>query len=379
MLPSGNGPKPGSQRIRGLSFKQEYSSHGQQTSIFARMKARVNGQQRGRAPSMIQDIGKELVPPKDPMYRDRITIVMDLDETLIYAREGPLYARPGLDELLRYLKDNCEALVWTAGVKAYAQAVVRNIDKNEAIQHTVYRHRKWFTGQAGYNKDLTLLGRSLDTTLIIENTPDCVRGNELNGILVADYEGGELTDNTLPAILALITDLVERHKKEGITVPQYVQTSPFLSKQRIPTDIGDTMFCYCLDVNDNELFRLQKEQRQNKDLAQNQQRVVSQPPAPANATQYSGQNSRLATPQGGRMGGGVGSSYGSYSPPAPTSAYQQSSYLSYGQYSQPQYSYQYGSGPGTPTAGGAGMLPRINGAGPPPTHNVASLLGARRR
>lgn len=256
------------QRIRGLSFKQEYSSQGQ-NSLFQRMKARVAVAPvtRGRAPSMIQDLEKDLVPPKDPSLGDKITVVLDLDETLVYAREGPLYARPGLEELLIFLKENCEAIVWTAGVKAYAQAVVRNVDHIEAIRHTVYRHKKWFTGCAGYNKDLSLLGRDLASTLIIENTPDCVRGNEQNGILVADYEGGELEDNTLPGILLLLKDIIERRKKENITVPEYISTSKILTKQKIPTDIGDTMHCFCLDINNPELFKLQKEMRTNKDLA----------------------------------------------------------------------------------------------------------------
>lgn len=260
--------RPTKQRIRGLSFKQEYST-STQPSLFQRMKARVSGNTgptRQRTPSMIQEAGRDLVPPKDPSVADRITVVLDLDETLIYAREGPLYARPGLDELLKFLKDNCEGIVWTAGVKAYAQAVVRNIDKHDAVRHTVYRHKKWFTGCAGYNKDLTLLGRDMSTTLIIENTPDCVRGNESNGILVADYEGGELADNTLPCITLLLQDLIERRKTENISVPQYITASKFLSKQRIPTDVGDVLTCYCMDINDPELFKQTKDSRVNKDL-----------------------------------------------------------------------------------------------------------------
>lgn len=263
---------PRAQRIRGLSFKQEYSSREPQnsSSLFQRMKARVTGQGptagRNRAPSMVQELGKELVPPKEDALKDRITVVLDLDETLIYAREGPLYARPGLEELMIFLKDNCEAIVWTAGVKAYAQAVVRNIDKHDAIRHTVYRHKKWFTGCAGYNKDLTLLGRNLDTTIIVENTPDCLRGNEGHGILVSDYEGGELEDNTLVAILLLLKDLVHRRSVEGLTVPQYIERSNFLAKQKIPTDMGNLMDCYCLDIANSSLFQRQKETRVNKDL-----------------------------------------------------------------------------------------------------------------
>lgn len=251
-----------------MSFKQEYAAAGQQ-SLFQRMKARVTDKpvpQRARQPSMVHDLGKMLVPKKEPEMEGRLTVVLDLDETLIYAREGPLYARPGLDDLMKLIKDEFEGIVWTAGVKAYAQAVVRNIDKYDAIKHCVYRHKKWFSGVAGYNKDLTLLGRDLNTTLILENTPDCLRGNEENGILVADYEGGEYADNTLPAIALLFQDLKRCVNEKGLTVPEYIRQSKFLTKQRIPTDVGNMMTCYCLDVNDAELFRAQKELRVNKDI-----------------------------------------------------------------------------------------------------------------
>lgn len=252
------------QRRRGQSFKQDYSS-GAQPSLFEKMKARVTGQ-RLRQPSMIHEIGRDLIPPRDPALDGRVTVVLDLDETLIYAREGPLYARPGIDELLQFLKDNFEAVVWTAGVKPYAQAVVKNIDKINSIQHCVYRHKKWFTGQAGYNKDLRLLGRDMNNTIIIENTPDCLRGNEGNGILVADYEGGELADDTLFCILALLRDLAERRKTSNISALEYIATSKFLTKQMVPTDIGAPLQCFCLDANNPELFKALKELRVNKDL-----------------------------------------------------------------------------------------------------------------
>jgi carboxy-terminal domain RNA polymerase II polypeptide A small phosphatase len=253
-----------SQRVRGTSFKQEYTSAAA-PSAFQKMKAKITGA-RTRQPSMVHDAGKMLIPPKEPSMAPRITVVLDLDETLVYAREGPLYARPGVEDLLVLLKKRFEAVVWTAGVKAYAQAVVRNIDKDNAIQHTVYRHKKWFSGCAGYNKDLTLLGRDLNTTLILENTPDCVRGNEKNGILVADYEGGEMADSTLPGIALLLEDLADKFESEGMTVPQYITSSKYLSKQVVPTDLGDRMVCYCLDINNMDMFKAQKEKRQNRDL-----------------------------------------------------------------------------------------------------------------
>eukprot|EP01062_Namystynia_karyoxenos_P029763 TRINITY_DN2230_c0_g1_i1.p1 TRINITY_DN2230_c0_g1~~TRINITY_DN2230_c0_g1_i1.p1 ORF type:complete len:279 (+),score=107.06 TRINITY_DN2230_c0_g1_i1:76-837(+) len=247
-------------RVRGVSFKKEYAKGGQQ-STFQKFKNKVTG--RGRAPSMISEPSKSMLPPQEKEHAGRLCVVFDLDETLIYAREGPLYARPGLDELLEWCAERTEPVVWTAGVRAYAQAVCRNIDKKGVLRHCVYRHKKWFSGCAGYNKDLTLLGRDMNRLVILENTPDCVRGNEANGIVVADYEADGTVDNTLYAIRELLEDMVMHLDKRGMTVPQYISSTTLLTKQAIPTDVGDMLHVYCLDC---ATFAQQKAQRVNRDL-----------------------------------------------------------------------------------------------------------------
>lgn len=226
---------PQRQRLRGSSFKSEYQGGG---------AARRAAPGRPRAPSMSHDTSKFCIPDQDPADRDKIVLVLDLDETLVFAREGPLYARPGLDEFFAMCKDKCEVCVWTAGLKAYAQAIIRSIDKQGIVKHCVYRHSKWFTGQAGYRKDLAALGRSLDKTIIIENTPDCIRGYQQNGILVEDYEGGEHADNTIPALTEVIRALCE----SGMSVPQFVTSCPMLSKAPVQTDVGDYIQVYTLNV-----------------------------------------------------------------------------------------------------------------------------------
>ncbi|KAJ9464531.1 hypothetical protein DIPPA_09991 [Diplonema papillatum] len=191
--------------------------------------------------------------------KGKYTVVFDLDETLIYAREGPLYARPGLDELFTLCKDSVEALVWTAGLRAYAQAIIKNIDKLGAVKYCVYRHAKWFTGQAGYRKDLGVLGRDLERTIIIENTPDCIRGYQQNGILVTDYEGGEMPDFTIPALAEFIRKLID----SGLTVPQYITSSPMLVRAPVQTDTGDFIQCYTLNIN---TWKPEGWSRTNRDL-----------------------------------------------------------------------------------------------------------------
>lgn len=158
--------------------------------------------------------------------------------------------------------EGIEVVVWTAGLKAYAQAIVSNIDSCNAVSHCIYRHNKWFNGQPGYRKDLNALGRPLDKVLIVENTPDCIRGYQDNGILVADYEGGDGEDNTLYAL----ADLVKLLSKSALTVPQFVSTCNMLKREPVMTDVGDYINAFTLDVNcyDPEHVRV------NRDLAQNQ-------------------------------------------------------------------------------------------------------------
>ena len=228
-----NSPGGGRQRIRGTSFREDYNGLSPRS------------RRLGRAPSMLGQPGTMMIPPQHPSDHGKYSIVLDLDETLIYARDGPLYARPGVDDLFEYIGSNTEAIAWTAGLRAYAQAVLANIDKTSSIKHCVYRHSKWFTGQAGYQKELSLLGRSLDRVLIVENTPDCIRANRENGILVQDYEGGELADATIPRLLEVIRGLVQ----SGLSVPDYLARCPLLSRRKVPTDKGDYIECYWLEVN----------------------------------------------------------------------------------------------------------------------------------
>lgn len=234
------------QRIRGESFKQDYQGRGRRRN------------HHRRDPSMNRGDGSYVLPPQDPKFHGKIVLVLDLDETLIFARRGPLYARPGLGELFALCKENgLEVVVWTAGLKSYAQAIVENIDHAHAVTHCIYRHSKWFTGVAGYRKDLAALGRPLDKVLIIENTPDCIRGYQDNGILVEDYLGvGE--DTTLYELIDVLRELT----KSNMSVPQFITSSPLLQKKSIQTDLSDFIVVYSLAATMwNENY-----DRENRDL-----------------------------------------------------------------------------------------------------------------
>eukprot|EP01065_Artemidia_motanka_P052027 TRINITY_DN9298_c0_g1_i1.p1 TRINITY_DN9298_c0_g1~~TRINITY_DN9298_c0_g1_i1.p1 ORF type:complete len:523 (+),score=105.30 TRINITY_DN9298_c0_g1_i1:70-1638(+) len=195
-----------------------------------------------RQPSMDwASLAQTIIEPQLPQDRGKYVVVLDLDETLVYAREGPLVVRPGAVDLLALLSETVEIVLWTAGERAYAQSVLREIDTRSAVRHCVYRHHKWFDGNPGQLKDLRLLGRDLSRTLVVENTPDCVRRQAANAVLVPDYHGAA-EDATLPRLGELIRCLVE----SGLPVDDFLWRTQLVSLRPIRTDVGDTLNIHCL-------------------------------------------------------------------------------------------------------------------------------------
>ena len=183
-----------------------------------------------------------LIPPQDKKDEGKYVVVLDLDETLVYAREGPLKIRPGCRELLMMLASQCEVIVWTAGERCYAHTVLDDIDpRREYVRHCVYRHPKWFTGQQGQMKDIRLLDRAMDKLVMVENTPDCIRGNIHNGIIVSDYLG-KAGDTSLFELAKVLQTLLRSEK----SVSSFLQGCANVRLSSVPTDIGDSIVVYCV-------------------------------------------------------------------------------------------------------------------------------------
>ncbi|EPY30353.1 hypothetical protein AGDE_09486 [Angomonas deanei] len=177
--------------------------------------------------------GKRLIAPSKQTNK-KYTVVFDLDETVVYARDGPLYSRAYLRDLLRSIKDDFEIVVWTAGERDYAKTVLEEINEDLIIDHLVYRHQIWFN-QEDYTKDLRRLGRDLDFTIMVENTPDCLRVNPQNGIIVEDFEvAQEETDEESSVLLPEEPPEVKPGDKQE---EEREETStPKPAKKRVHTD-----------------------------------------------------------------------------------------------------------------------------------------------
>ena len=145
---------------------------------------------RTRAPTMVWGKNQALLPQQDQAFEGLPVIVFDLDETLIYARQGPLHQRAGVQEMFKMLRGKAEVVIWTAGMRSYAQAILRSIDPENVVSHCIYRHPKWHPAVAsGQRKNLSQLGRPLAHTLLVENSPESLLGDEHNAVLLRDFEG----------------------------------------------------------------------------------------------------------------------------------------------------------------------------------------------
>lgn len=176
--------------------------------------------------------------------KGKLTVVFDLDETLVHARDGTIRPRPYLPELLKTVHERCEPLIWTAGVKTYAQRVVSAVDPERVVKECICRADTWFPmlGPLSHVKDLRMLGRDMDRTVIIENTPDCVVKNPLNSIIVSDYIQENPADRVLQTIASVLDGLID----SPLAVPEFLAACPLLRLETLRNPSGETLTVFML-------------------------------------------------------------------------------------------------------------------------------------
>eukprot|EP01061_Rhynchopus_euleeides_P022308 TRINITY_DN36332_c0_g1_i1.p1 TRINITY_DN36332_c0_g1~~TRINITY_DN36332_c0_g1_i1.p1 ORF type:complete len:240 (+),score=71.24 TRINITY_DN36332_c0_g1_i1:74-793(+) len=212
-----------------------------------------------------------LVPARENFSR---TVVIDMDETLLhsvrvpprYARNTPksgiaaqrrgntlfldwaeglslrVYLRPGLDAFLKFLASHFELVLWTAGTKPYAQEIVKLLDpKDSLFTHVIARDTRWFHNEAdgqGYAKNLGKLGRSLDSTVLIDNSAFVCRFNFENSIIVSDWNRSTLKKRD--DVFHRLRNVLVAWRRGEEKVTSLISKSPHLYHTRV----GEDTFCH---------------------------------------------------------------------------------------------------------------------------------------
>uniref|UniRef100_A0A6N2M6U5 FCP1 homology domain-containing protein n=1 Tax=Salix viminalis TaxID=40686 RepID=A0A6N2M6U5_SALVM len=160
------------------------------------------------------------IHPKESCRRKSITLVLDLDETLVHStlehcddadftftvffnmKEHIVYVkqRPHLHTFLERVAEMFEVVIFTASQSIYAAQLLDILDPDrKLISRRLYRESCIFS-DGSYTKDLTVLGVDLAKVAIIDNSPQVFRLQVNNGIPIKSW----FTDPSDCALISLL-------------------------------------------------------------------------------------------------------------------------------------------------------------------------------
>ncbi|OAE26704.1 hypothetical protein AXG93_3310s1030 [Marchantia polymorpha subsp. ruderalis] len=147
------------------------------------------------------------LPPMRAEHEGKMTLVLDLDETLVHSSLDPSPAydysievemksrmrqtffvlkRPGVDDFLAAVASKFEVVLFTASTKGYADAVLDVLDPGGRISHRLYQD-SCSVLRGIIIKDLSLLGRQLSKVLIVDNNPQSYMLQPANAVPISSF------------------------------------------------------------------------------------------------------------------------------------------------------------------------------------------------
>ena len=169
-----------------------------------------------------------MLPKTSPVHKNKNTLVLDLDETLVHSNLEQTLSfpadfsfpvnfnnqehivnvrrRPYLTEFMEFAARHFEVVVFTASQRVYAERLLNEIDPDGVlIQHRLYRDACLLV-EGNYMKDLSVLGRDMSRTIIVDNSPQAFGFQVENGVPIESWFDDE-HDRQLLKLMPLLARL----------------------------------------------------------------------------------------------------------------------------------------------------------------------------
>ncbi|XP_043689457.1 CTD small phosphatase-like protein 2-A isoform X3 [Telopea speciosissima] len=186
---------------------------------------------------------RPMLLPKETRKRKSVTLVLDLDETLVHStleqcddadftfqvffnmEEHTVYVRqrPYLRTFLETVAEMFEVVVFTASQSNYAEQLLNLLDpEGKLISRRAYRESCIFS-DGSYTKDLTVLEVELAKIAIIDNSPQVFRLQVNNGIPIKSWFD-DPSDRALISLLPFLETLVDADDVRPIIAKRFGNT-----------------------------------------------------------------------------------------------------------------------------------------------------------
>ncbi|KAL5721042.1 protein-serine/threonine phosphatase [Ranunculus cassubicifolius] len=204
---------------------------------------------------------------------DKLTLVLDLDETLVCAYETSslpvtlrsqateaglkwfelecvssdkefdgkpkvnhvtVFERPGLRDFLKHTSEFADLVLFTAGLEGYARPLVDRIDTENLFCRRLYRPSTSSTQYREHVKDLSCLSKNLNRTVIVDNNPFSFLLQPLNGIPCVPFSAGQPYDDQLSEVLLPLLKLLSLQKDVRPLLHEKFRMPEWFQKHGIP-------------------------------------------------------------------------------------------------------------------------------------------------
>lgn len=122
------------------------------------------------------------------------TLVLDLDETLIHSHHQKhkleIFMRPFLKEFFEVMSRNFELVIFTSSMPDYAEGIISQLPP---VAHRLYRYHTTRLKHQ-HIKDLSRLGRPLQSVVMVDNEEENFLLQKSNGIRISEWRGDNPKD-----------------------------------------------------------------------------------------------------------------------------------------------------------------------------------------